>query len=255
MTPRPPQLTYEVTTEVRAELREAYERYMRDRHIPDVLQTGCFASASLSTSAPGRYRVRYEAWHRDALDAYLRDHAAELRAHFSTTFPHGIEVTREEWVVLEAWNGPRDGPSESGTTPAGHRRTGATPVLVVSNIAATMQWYRDALGFDGEAFPPSPPHTFAILRRDGAELFLQQLDDYQHPDRYDRRDGGVWDVYLQLSDVNALYDAMSRVPAITMLQPLREQPYGQREFEIRDPNGYVLVIAQPSAGASAAVPD
>jgi hypothetical protein len=30
-----------------------------------------------------------------------------------------------------------------------------------------------------------------------------------------------------------------------MLEPLAHQPYGQTEFVVRDPNGYLLVFAEP----------
>ena len=100
-------VTYEVTATVRADLSEAYERYMRERHIPDVLATGAFVGASFSRSAPGRYRVRYEAHGREALDGYLADHAPRLRQHFADTLPDGVTLSREEWDVLAAWPAPR----------------------------------------------------------------------------------------------------------------------------------------------------
>ncbi|MER3444465.1 MAG: hypothetical protein C4333_10245 [Meiothermus sp.] len=96
-------ITYEVTATVRPDLCEAYERYMRERHIPDLLQTSAFAGASFSRSAPGRYRVRYEAHDRAALDCYLAHHAPRLRQHLLEQFPEGVELSREEWEVLEAW--------------------------------------------------------------------------------------------------------------------------------------------------------
>ena len=38
-------ISYEVTIEVRDDLKARYEVYMRERHIPDLLQTGLFAGA------------------------------------------------------------------------------------------------------------------------------------------------------------------------------------------------------------------
>lgn len=96
-------LTYEITATVRPDLCGAYERYMRDRHIPDLMRTGAFVAATFSMSAAGRYRIRYEARNREELDAYLAQHAPALRQHFSDTFPAGVELLREEWAVLEKW--------------------------------------------------------------------------------------------------------------------------------------------------------
>lgn len=96
-------LTYEITAAVRPDLCDRYERYMRERHIPDLMRTDAFVAASFSRSAAGRYRIRYEARGREELDAYLAQHAPRLRQHFTDTFPDGVEVVREEWSVLESW--------------------------------------------------------------------------------------------------------------------------------------------------------
>lgn len=95
-----PQITYEITAIVEPEFAAAYERYMIERHIPDLMATGQFASAVLGRSAEGRYRVRYEAKDREALNTYLKDHAPGLREHFYQTVPTGVELSREEWETI-----------------------------------------------------------------------------------------------------------------------------------------------------------
>jgi len=92
--------------------------------------------------------------------------------------------------------------------------------------------------------PGAPPHNFAILRRDEVVLFLQQLSGYQKPDVYSQREGGVWSAYIQTAGVRALYDSLKGRADVTLVHRLHHQPYGQTEFEIRDPNGYVLVFAE-----------
>jgi hypothetical protein len=94
---------YEITAIVRADLVEKYEEYMRERHIPDLLETGYFLAASISRSEENRYRIRYEARGQNALDEYLKSHAARLRGDFLEHFPEGVEVSREVWEVLESW--------------------------------------------------------------------------------------------------------------------------------------------------------
>ena len=122
---------------------------------------------------------------------------------------------------------------------------GTTPVFLVGDIASTMRWYQAKLGFDAEAFPESPPHAFCILRKDDLVIFLQQLDGYRKPDLYDQRAGGVWSVYIRTEGVRGLFQALSTVEGVQVLEPLCHQPYGQTEFVIRDPNGYALVFAEP----------
>ncbi len=96
-------ITYEITAEVALPWVERYERYMRETHIPALLATGCFHAASLARSAPGRYRVRYEARTQADLDRYLETHAAALRQDFAAHFPDGVALSREVWVALERW--------------------------------------------------------------------------------------------------------------------------------------------------------
>ena len=120
----------------------------------------------------------------------------------------------------------------------------AIPVLLVGDIASTMRWYATHLGFDVHGVPESPPHAFGFLNKGHIQIFLQQLDGFRKPDLYDQREGGVWNVYLRVNGVRELFDALTQMPDVTIVEPLCHQPYGQTEFVIRDPNGYVLVFAQ-----------
>lgn len=103
-------IVYEVTAEVPHDAAEAYERYQRGRHIPDVMATGCFREAALerggAPAADGalRYRARYVATSAAELARYLRDHAPALRAHFARHAPPGVRLARAEWTVAEWWS-------------------------------------------------------------------------------------------------------------------------------------------------------
>jgi uncharacterized glyoxalase superfamily protein PhnB len=113
---------------------------------------------------------------------------------------------------------------------------------VVADVGATLRWYETELGFSGDPFPESEPFVFAILRRDEVEIFLTRIADYSKPDLYDRRSGGVWDAYLRISGLKDLYNKVK--DRIDIKRPLHRQPYGLSEFEVRDPNGYVLVFSE-----------
>lgn len=114
------------------------------------------------------------------------------------------------------------------------------PVLQVSNVEQSIDWYRSVLGFEADPFPDTPPYSFAILRRDGAEVMLQ------------RREGvtGVgspngWSVYLRLTGGNLLQFA-EVVRTHTELARAPERAfYGQVEFEVVDPDGHLVCVAEP----------
>ena len=114
----------------------------------------------------------------------------------------------------------------------------------VADVGATIRWYEEQLGFKSFPFPQNPPYVFGILQRDGIEIFLQLVDNYQKPDLSKSRGGGVWDVYIRMRGVKDLYNDVKDKLEIVM--PLRKQPYGDWEFEVKDPNGYILVFSEES---------
>jgi uncharacterized glyoxalase superfamily protein PhnB len=116
------------------------------------------------------------------------------------------------------------------------------PCFPVADISVTIRWYEEVLGFLADPFPDREPYVFAILTRDDIEIMLQRVDGYQKPDLYSSRPGGVWDVYFRAEGVKDLYESVR--DEATIVQPLRRQPYGAWEFEIKDPNGYVLVFSE-----------
>jgi catechol 2,3-dioxygenase-like lactoylglutathione lyase family enzyme len=117
----------------------------------------------------------------------------------------------------------------------------AVPTFLVSDVAATARWYTDELGFViAGTVPKQAPFVYASIHRGGAEIMLLSLEGYRKPDLGDRRPAGLWDAYLRMDGVRALYESLESRPFIKL--PLTRQPYGDWEFEVRDPNGYVLVF-------------
>lgn len=100
---------YEVSATVKRELVSDYERYMRERHIPDVLATGSFSGAAIVKAGENRYRILYEVVDDATLQQYLDQHAPGLRADFAVHFPTGVELSRETWKVMERWSTPAKG--------------------------------------------------------------------------------------------------------------------------------------------------
>jgi pyridoxamine 5'-phosphate oxidase-like protein len=118
----------------------------------------------------------------------------------------------------------------------------STVVFLVGNIEAIMPWYQ-GIGFEASYFPPG----FCILCRDAVQIFLQQQDGYTKPEDPAAQERGAWNVYIETDNVAALFEEISARPDAKITRGLTRQEYGQIEFEVIDPNGYVLVFAQPSA--------
>ena len=118
----------------------------------------------------------------------------------------------------------------------------AAPTFPVADVDATIRWYETHLGFTIYPFPQKPPYVFASIYRDNVEIMFQRIDGYQKPDLYSLRGAGVWDAYIRMEGVKDFYEAVKDQVEIKM--PLRQQAYGDWEFEVKDPNGYILVFSE-----------
>ena len=128
----------------------------------------------------------------------------------------------------------------------------AVPVLQVANVEASVRWYVDVLGFTADTFPKSPPYSFAILRRDGAEIMLQCAEESPQarvPDPEFR-----WSVYLRIGGTAILDVAAGVEEKAALLRGPERMFYGLVEFELCDQDGYrVCVGGEAPPGAKVKV--
>jgi len=118
------------------------------------------------------------------------------------------------------------------------------PVLRVVDVARSISWYGEMLGFVGDPFPAAPPHEFAILRHDETELMLRRSETAQRA-RHRRYD---WDVYLRIDgDIVKMYGEMSERGVVS--RRLERMFYGLAEFEVTDPDGYSVCVSAEAADA------
>ncbi|MBY0573368.1 MAG: DUF4286 family protein [Undibacterium sp.] len=102
-------ILYEVCVEVRDDLLVAFERYMREKHLPEIWNTGCFEQIRFEhTQTPVQessriYRTCYQAATMADYDRYLELHASEMRADFMLHFPEGCTPSRRVWQALQNW--------------------------------------------------------------------------------------------------------------------------------------------------------
>ena len=117
----------------------------------------------------------------------------------------------------------------------------SAPVLLVKDVVAGANHYRDAMGFDYGRFYGEPP-AFVILERDDMYLMLKRADPKLV---MSHRSAAVdsCDVYFWTSDVEALHAEFVRRGA-KIVDELCLQEYGCREFAIRDLDGYEIRFGQ-----------
>jgi len=129
------------------------------------------------------------------------------------------------------------------------RFTSVTPNLVCRDIAASLAFYRDVLGFTiSMSVPDAAPYVFVGLERDGVPVFLNDVtaatEDF--PSMATLPPGGTATLFFIVTEVDALHAVVA--PKATVVMPLKTQFYGMREFAVTDPDGHVITFAQRVSG-------
>ena len=118
----------------------------------------------------------------------------------------------------------------------------AIPVLHVSGHAAAEEFYVGRLGFRREfAFrfdEGKPDPCYMGLTRDGVRLHVSSFPG-------DGVSGGA--VYLFVEDVDALYAELVAKGVSIALAPT-DQPWGNREMYVRDPDGNSVRFGRAGGG-------
>jgi len=122
---------------------------------------------------------------------------------------------------------------------------GMTPLLQVFDMATSLRFYCDVLGFQIVTTDPNtaaPNHNWVWLRLNGIELMLNTAYEYdERPASYDpRRVAAHRDtaLYFGAPDVDAVY-AQLRAKGVEVEEP-RIAPYGMKQVYLRDPDGFEL---------------
>ncbi len=128
------------------------------------------------------------------------------------------------------------------TTPA------ISPFFILSNVDQTIAFYRDKLGFETRFQQPDRNPFFAIIGRDGAQIFVKSHKDLAPLPNSKRHPFMRWDAFVYAPDPDALAvefaDQLADGGAAFSV-PLKDTHDGLRGFEICDPDGYVLFFGRP----------
>ena|SRR5436305_2151695 len=133
--------------------------------------------------------------------------------------------------------------SKAGATRA---RWGIAPYFIVDDVIVTANFYRDKLGFRYEHFWGEPP-AFCMVTRSGIIVMLSQFREsgLMRPNGKAVPDGDAWDAYVWVDDADAL-QAEFKAKGVKIARPICDQPYGNRDFDIEDCNGYRLCFGSDS---------
>jgi len=108
----------------------------------------------------------------------------------------------------------------------------AIPVLPCRDVQAARSYFTDALGFD-TIFTWETPPSYAAVIRDTAEFHL-----------YAESSVGPARVTVIVDDVDSCHDEL-RTRGADIVEPPADRPYGMRDFNVRTPDGHLLIFSQP----------
>ena len=131
---------------------------------------------------------------------------------------------------------------------ASQSRWSIAPYFIVDDVVSTANYYRDKLGFHYERFWGDPP-AFCMVARRGVVIMLSQLakKGVMRPNRLADPHSEAWDAYIWIDNADTL-SAEFKSKGVTITRDVCNQPYGCRDFDVEDCNGYRLCFGHDIEG-------
>jgi uncharacterized glyoxalase superfamily protein PhnB len=132
-----------------------------------------------------------------------------------------------------------------------------TPDLMVVDVAVTVNFYTEKLGFKLEMLVPESgkrvetklvngrEYVYAMVSRDEVFMMFMRKDVYVEdvPVLKGASIGASATFYCEVSSLSDLYDSFQR-KGVEIVKDVSVTWYGMKEFYIRDCNGYILGFAE-----------
>ncbi|NOJ42305.1 VOC family protein [Bradyrhizobium australiense] len=196
-------------------------------------------------------------WHRDRYYPVAAQIRSGLPRFSQMTDPeiltHSFRLSDAQELVarqhgLESWQALKTGLS----TMSDHADstsaviTAAEPQLFVGDIEASCNFFRGKLGFT-IVFTYGEPPFYAQVARDAARINLRCVaKPPMDPDLRDREELLAASLTVATAEeIKQLFLAYQSA-GVTFFQTLRREPWGARNFIVKDPDGNLLLFAGPA---------
>ena len=127
------------------------------------------------------------------------------------------------------------------------------PALAVADIEASVRFYSEVLGFDVQFTLPGPDGKLihASVKRGDSTVMFGQLDP-SNPHDQGKLGAGValYATVADSEDIDAYFQRVKEAGA-TVVQEPTDQFWGNRDWIIADPDGYLLWIGKEMRSVSA----
>jgi catechol 2,3-dioxygenase-like lactoylglutathione lyase family enzyme len=200
-------------------------RWHRDRYYPVAAQIRAVLPRYRQMTDPEVLAHSFKL--SDAQELVARQHGFEswqtLKAGLPTMPDHHADQTLTKAVIIAA-----------------------EPELFVADIKASLDFFTQKLGFS-IAFTYGEPPFYAQVRRDGARLNLKCMD---RPviDPALREQEELLSAAMTVAAADEIKQLFLEFQSanVTFFQTLKKQPWGARNFIIKDPDGNLLLFAGPA---------
>jgi uncharacterized glyoxalase superfamily protein PhnB len=198
-------------------------------------------------------------WHRDRYYPVAAQIRAMLPRYRHMTdpevFAHSFKLSDAQELVarqqgFESWEALRIGlptmPDLAEQTTSKATIVAAEPELFVANIAAALEFFTQKLGF-AVAFSYGEPPFYAQVKRDGARLNLRHVDrPVIDPELRNREE--LLSAAMTVATANEIKQLFLEFQSanVTFFQALKKQPWGAKNFIVKDPDGNLLLFAGPA---------
>ena len=122
------------------------------------------------------------------------------------------------------------------------------PELSVTNIDKSLQFYTKTLGFTVEY--SRPEDKFYFLSYEDAQIMIEEINNHWWTGELEHPFGRGVNFQIEVSDVSIIVEKLD-MSGIALFRPRKESWYrgentefGQIEFLVQDPDGYLLRFTQ-----------
>ncbi|RPD42282.1 VOC family protein [Chitinophaga barathri] len=128
---------------------------------------------------------------------------------------------------------------------------GMAPLIPVFDMATSLRFYRDTLGFEltQTSVEPQRPENYhwVLLELNGMQLMLESIyeEDQQPVERGAAPRNNDMVLYFGSPDIEALYMQLKE-KGLELDKPIKTG-YGFKALYLRDPDGFLLVFHWPEA--------
>jgi uncharacterized glyoxalase superfamily protein PhnB len=199
-------------------------------------------------------------WHRERhypVAAQIREHSPRfLNMTDSEILAANFKLTEAQEIVakqqgFDSWQALKTGLStaqvKAKTAPSKATITGAEPQLFVTNIKKSCEFFCEKLGFS-IVFSYGKPPYYAQVLRDAARLNLRCVERAVIESALRDREEllSVSMMVATVDEIKLLFLEFQSA-GVAFHQTLKKQPWGAKNFIVKDPDGNLLLFAGPAS--------